>query len=88
VLGQKLDEGWSLRKAWFRTLQTTGKACIFTSVALAVSVTTWLFSGLQFQADMGLLLLFMFVVNLFGAVVMLPALAYFLVPGAQRQNQM
>lgn len=84
VLGQKLNEGWPLRKAWFRTLQTTGKACIFTSVALAVSVTTWLFSGLQFQADMGLLLLFMFVVNLFGAVVMLPALAYFLVPIKQR----
>ncbi len=84
VLGQKLREGWPLRKAWFRTLQTTGKACIFTSVALSVSVTTWLFSGLQFQADMGLLLLFMFVVNLFGAVVMLPALAYFLVPRKQR----
>lgn len=86
VLGDKLKEGWPLRKAWFRTLQTTGKACIFTSVALAVSVSTWLFSGLQFQADMGLLLLFMFVVNLLGAIVMLPALAYFLVPKTQRAD--
>ncbi len=86
VLGQKLKEGWPLRKAWFRTLQTTGKACIFTSVALAVSVSTWLFSGLQFQADMGLLLLFLFVVNLLGAIIMLPALAYFLVPRTQRSN--
>ena len=86
VLGQKLDEGWTLRKAWFRTLQTTGKACIFTSIALAVSVATWLFSGLQFQADMGLLLLFMFVVNLFGAIILLPALAYFIVPSAQRNG--
>jgi uncharacterized protein len=86
VLGDKLKQGWPLRKAWFRTLQTTGKACIFTSVALSVSVSTWLFSGLQFQADMGLLLLFMFVVNLLGAIVMLPALAHFLVPKAQRAD--
>lgn len=86
VMGQKLKEGWPLRKAWFRTLQTTGKACIFTSVALSVSVSTWLLSGLQFQADMGVLLLFMFVVNLFGAVIVLPALAYFLIPEAQRTD--
>jgi uncharacterized protein len=46
---------------------------------MTVSVLTWLGSDLQFQSDMGLLLGFMFLVNLFGAVLLLPALAAFLV---------
>ena len=79
VLEKHIKAGKSLRASWYLTLQHTGKAVIFTSVALLVSVTTWLFSGLQFQADMGLLLVFMFTANLFGAVIVLPALAHFLV---------
>ena len=57
-------------------LRTTGKAVLFTSLTLIVSVAMWLFSGLQFQADMGLLLVFMFTANLLGALLMLPALAW------------
>ncbi len=79
VLEKHIKGGKSLRASWYLTLQHTGKAVIFTSVALLVSVATWLFSGLQFQADMGLLLVFMFTANLFGAVLVLPALAHFLV---------
>lgn len=79
VLQKYLKAGKSLRASWYLTLQHTGKAVIFTSVALLVSVATWLFSGLQFQADMGLLLVFMFTANLFGAVIVLPALAHYLV---------
>ena len=51
---------------------------LFTGVALGVGVGTWLFSALQFQADMGLLLVFMFTANMFGAILVLPALARFL----------
>ncbi len=79
VLQKYLDSGKSLRAAWYTTLQHTGKAVIFTSVALLVSVSTWLLSGLQFQADMGLLLVFMFTANLFGAILVLPAIAHFMV---------
>ena len=43
-----------------------------------MGVGTWLFSALQFQADMGLLLVFMFTANMFGAILVLPALARFL----------
>ncbi len=39
---------------------------------------TWLFSGLQFQADMGALLVFMFTGNMLGAIFLLPAIARFL----------
>ncbi len=73
-------EGKSLRQAYFETLRGTGKAVIFTGVTLAASVTTWLMSQLQFQIDMGLLLLFMFTANMLGAILVLPAIACFLHP--------
>ncbi len=84
VLTAYLKAGETLQGAWLQALRHTGKAVIFTSLALIVSVSTWLLSGLQFQADMGLLLVFMFTSNLFGAVLLLPALAWLTlrVPGA------
>jgi len=45
-------------------------------------VATWIFSPLKFQADMGILLTFMFLVNMLGAIVLLPALAHWLHPKA------
>lgn len=84
VLRRHLAAGEDLRTAWFHTLQRTGRAVVFTSVALCASVATWLLSDLQFQADMGLLLVFMFAVNLLGAVVLLPAIARFAIrPGSR-----
>jgi predicted RND superfamily exporter protein len=50
-------------------------ATIFTALTLAIGVATWSFSALKFQADMGKLLAFMFVVNLIMAMTALPALA-------------
>jgi uncharacterized protein len=76
VLAAGLRRGMDLRTAYFEALRHTGKAVIFTSLSLIVAVFTWLFSDLQFQADMGLLLLFMFTTNLFGAILLLPALAW------------
>ena len=74
-----LGRGRTLEEAFFETLQKTGKAVIFTGIALGGSVSTWLLSDLQFQADMGLLLVFMFTANMFGAILVMPALARFLV---------
>jgi predicted RND superfamily exporter protein len=48
---------------------------VFTALTLAVGVSTWAFSALKFQADMGLLLTFMFLVNMIMAVTALPAIA-------------
>ena len=53
---------------------------ILTGVTLAVAVATWLFSPIKFQADMGILLAFMFLWNMVGALVLVPALACFLMP--------
>ncbi len=76
VLAYYLGRDFTLAEAYKQALRSTGKAVLFTSLTLIVSVAMWLFSGLQFQADMGLLLVFMFTANLFGALLMLPALAW------------
>ncbi|MEM6901602.1 MAG: MMPL family transporter [Pseudomonadota bacterium] len=72
--------GEALRPAYEHTLNETGGAGIFTGLTLALGVMTWVFSDLQFQADMGLLLAFMFLVNMIGAIVVLPALAALVYP--------
>ncbi|HEX4917108.1 MAG TPA: MMPL family transporter [Limnobacter sp.] len=77
-LEEYLKEGMSLADAYFETLKSTGKAVVFTGLTLGIGVATWAFSPIKFQADMGLLLTFMFLWNMVGAVVFLPALAYFL----------
>jgi predicted RND superfamily exporter protein len=71
-------EGKSLLEAYQETLRVTGSGVVFTGVTLAVGVATWIFSPLKFQADMGILLTFMFLVNMLGAILLLPALACFL----------
>ena len=70
-----LKEGMTLYDAYFHALKQTGKPVIFTAFTLAIGVGTWIFSTLQFQADMGKLLAFMFFLNMVGAVLLLPALA-------------
>ena len=47
-------------------------------MTMAFGVGTWVFAPLKFQADMGVLLVFMFLVNVVGAMLLLPALAYWL----------
>ena len=75
-----LREGKTLLDAYYTTLSISGFSVIFTGCALAVGVATWIFSPLQFQADMGILLTFMFVMNMLGAILVLPALARWLLP--------
>lgn len=59
-------------------LLEVGVATIFTAITLAVGVATWAFSDLKFQADMGKLLAFMFLVNMIMAMTVLPAFAVWL----------
>jgi len=73
-----LKEGFDLREAYYRTLRLTGRAVIFTGFTLAAGVGTWAFSALQFQADMGILLSFIFLANMVAAIVLLPALVRWL----------
>ena len=71
---ESLLAGKPLTEAYFASLKTTGIAIFYTALTLAVGVGTWVFSDLKFQADMGVMLTFMFVVNMIAAIVFLPAL--------------
>jgi predicted RND superfamily exporter protein len=69
-----IRRGYTLDAAYIQTLRETGSAVIFTGLSLSIGVATWAFSPLQFQADMGMLLTFMFFMNMVGAIVVLPAI--------------
>lgn len=73
-----LAAGYQRQAGYFKTLKLTGKAVAFTGLTLSIGVATWLWSGLQFQRDMGKLLVFMFTANMFGALLLLPAIASFI----------
>lgn len=75
TMNHKLKAGMPVRQAYFEALKERGSAVLFTGATLAVGVSTWVFSSLKFQMDMGILLTFMFIVNMMGAIIVLPALA-------------
>lgn len=69
-----LDRGYTLTEAYFHALKLSGRAVLFTGITLSIGVATWIFSDLKFQADMGVLLAFFFLMNMVGAVILMPAL--------------
>jgi predicted RND superfamily exporter protein len=78
VMLARLRAGASLAEAFAQALQFTGRVVMLTGITLALAVGTWAFSPIKFQADMGVLLAFMFLWNMVGALVLLPALARWL----------
>jgi predicted RND superfamily exporter protein len=80
------SDGLELQGAYFETLKTTGKAVSFTGLTLAIGVATWVWSPIKFQGDMGLMLTFMFLMNMLGALILLPALVHFLIPIGKYQR--
>ncbi|OIR18973.1 MMPL family protein [mine drainage metagenome] len=77
-LKNSLRAGNYFEDAMYHAFKETGSAIVFTGLTLAIGVGTWLFSALKFQADMGILLMFMFLMNMAGAILLLPALARWL----------
>ena len=73
-----LAEGLDIVSAFKLALREVGVATLFTAITLSIGVATWSFSALKFQADMGLLLTFMFMVNMLMAITLLPAIAVML----------
>ncbi len=70
-------EGLSLSEAYQKAVQFTGKVVGLVGITLAGGVITWSLSPIKFQADMGILLTFMFLWNMFGALILIPALSHF-----------
>ena len=73
--------GMSVAEAYKKALATTGKVVALVGVTLAAGVITWAWSPIKFQADMGILLTFMFAWNMLGALILVPALSHFLLKG-------
>jgi predicted RND superfamily exporter protein len=78
VILAKEATGMSLKQAYYETLNFTGRVVALIGVTLAAGVITWAWSPIKFQADMGILLTFMFLWNMVGALILMPALAHFL----------
>ncbi len=78
ALMEKIREGKSLEDALCESFATMGTSVVFTGFALSIGVGTWAFSAIKFQADMGVLLAFMFLCNMLGAMLLMPALARWL----------
>ena len=74
-----LAEGLDFATAYVRTLATAGAAVVLTGLTLAAGVATWIMAPLKLQADMGTVLTFMFLVNMVGAIVLLPSLGAWLI---------
>jgi predicted RND superfamily exporter protein len=74
--------GLSLAQAYANALRFTGRVVALVGITLAAGVITWGLSPIKFQADMGILLAFMFLWNMIGAVVLIPALSHFLLRDA------
>jgi hypothetical protein len=81
------DKGSNLRDAFYEAMRQRGTAAVFTAITMSIGVGSWAFATLKFQADMGVLLAFMFLVNVFGAIFLLPAMACWLGVGARKGAQ-
>lgn len=80
-------EGVPLPEAYARAMRFTGKIVALVGITLASGVVTWAWSPIKFQANMGVLLTFMFVWNMIGALVLIPALSRFLLPTSHFRNK-
>jgi predicted RND superfamily exporter protein len=70
--------GMDLPSAYRMAVGFTGKVVALVGVTLAAGVVTWAWSPIKFQADMGILLTFMFIWNMVGALILIPSLSHFL----------
>ncbi len=87
-MANRFEQGDDLPEAFFQALRQRGTAVMFTAATMSVGVATWTMSALKFQADMGLLMAFMFIVNMLAALVLLPAFAAMLLgdPATRRST--
>ncbi|UNP90593.1 MMPL family transporter [Aeromonas encheleia] len=74
-------QGMPLMEAYRNAVAFTGRVVGLVGITLAAGVVGWAWSPIKFQADMGILLTFMFLWNMLGALIGIPALSYFLLSG-------
>jgi predicted RND superfamily exporter protein len=67
------ETGGDMDEAVRRTISTTGMAVTFTASTIVAGIVLWWFSNLRFQAEMAQLLVILMVVNMLGAITIVPA---------------
>jgi predicted RND superfamily exporter protein len=71
---QECADTGDLDEAVRRAVRTTGMAVSFTATCIVGGIVLWSFSNLRFQAEMAQLLSILMVINMLGAITMVPAL--------------
>lgn len=70
---QEVVDTSDIDEAVRRAVRTTGMAVTFTATTITGGIFLWIFSDLRFQAEMAYLLVILMVLNMFGAITVVPA---------------
>ena len=70
---QEVVDTADIDEAVRRAVRTTGMAVTFTATTVVGGIVLWVFSSLRFQAEMAYLLVILMVLNMFGAITIVPA---------------
>ena len=70
---QEVADTADIDEAVRRAIRTTGMAVSFTASTIVGGIVLWTFSSLRFQADMAQMLCILMVINMFGALTVVPA---------------
>ncbi len=71
---EERDRGCDLKTAVANALTTNGRSIIQIATTLTIGLGMWVFSPLKFQAEMGMLLAILLVLNMLGALLLIPAM--------------
>ena len=69
---QEVADTADIDEAVRRAVRTTGMAVTFTATTVVGGIFLWMFSNLRFQAEMAQLLVFLMILNMFGAITVVP----------------
>ena len=70
---QEVTDTEDVDEAVRRAVQTTGMAVSFTATTIVGGIVLWVFSNLRFQAEMAQLLAILMVINMLGAITVVPS---------------
>ncbi|MGE4608647.1 MAG: MMPL family transporter, partial [Myxococcota bacterium] len=69
---QEVVDTADIDEAVRRAVRTTGMAVSFTATTIVGGIVLWSFSSLRFQAEMAQLLVILMVINMLGAITIVP----------------
>ncbi len=79
-LREERKKSGDLNTAIINTMKTNGKAIVIIATTLTVGLMLWIFSALKFQAYMGVLLAILLLLNMLGALLLLPSMIAIIKP--------